>query len=633
MRLYSMMNDFLNAHDYLSIEFFIKKYEVSKRTIQNDISYLMQMSSRKGYQLHMRRGRGYLLEITNQGLLDDFVSTLESDMVLDTKDRIKSIVVYLTMHGEFCSMDKVAETFQISKTSVKKEMKEVETLLESYHLSLEKKSHYGIRVIGDAVVCKKMLANFYFDNNRFLLKTIQDIFPDFSRIHSVLASQFEKEDLNINYNELKNVMVWLEITAYYAYFKKEEAIPELQKPEDAVQRIVYTMKELLERTYPIHINQESYDSIEHVLRMNVRPKKPSINFGEQLRRDIDEFLMEIDKTYSMAFQADKDFKESLLTHVSLLIDRLHQKISYKNTLIKEICIRYPMIFNIAIRFSDMLKEKYDVEVTSDEAGFIATHFAVHMERERKQRFQRFNHIAVVCSSGGGSAYLIKLQIESLFSSARVETFSFMQMDELEQYHPDLIFTIMPLDIPIAAPQIYIKELLDDLDLMRIRQVLQYDNCNALSIRDAHSYLYEIFDKRFFQIRKASDYRSLLKEMAEQIEESGYGGEGYAQYVLERESYVSTIYMNGVCIPHPIEICANKNLISVCILEEPLMQEGKEASIIFMISLTRDGYEVHKDITKKLYQLMKDERRLERVLENRTLEELLIVMKELDGGAL
>ena len=64
-----------------------------------------------------------------------------------------------------------------------------------------------------------------------------------------------------------------------------------------------------------------------------------------------------------------------------------------------------------------------------------------------------------------------------------------------------------------------------------------------------------------------------------------------------------------------------------------MQEGKEASIIFMISLTRDGYEVHKDITKKLYQLMKDERRLERVLENRTLEELLIVMKELDGGAL
>lgn len=56
-------------------------------------------------------------------------------------------------------------------------------------------------------------------------------------------------------------------------------------------------------------------------------------------------------------------------------------------------------------------------------------------------------------------------------------------------------------------------------------------------------------------------------------------------------------------------------------------------IIFMISLTRSSYEMHKDITRKLYQLMKDEKRLERVLSSRTLEELLIVMKELDGGSI
>ena len=125
----------------------------------------------------------------------------------------------------------------------------------------------------------------------------------------------------------------------------------------------------------------------------------------------------------------------------------------------------------------------------------------------------------------------------------------------------------------------------------------------------------------------------IVEMAQQIEESGYGGEHYAQYVMERESYMSTIYMNGVCIPHPIEICANRNLISVCILEEPICYEDKQASIIFMVSLTKEDYEVHKDITKKLYQLMNDEKRLQRVLRNRTLEELLIVMKELDGGTL
>jgi putative PRD domain protein len=627
------MNDLLEAKDYLSLDHFIKTYEVSKRTIQNDLSYLMQMSSRKGYQLHMRRGRGYLLEVTNRELLNDFIKSLESDRLIDTKDRNKSIAVYLAMQSDYVSMDKVAETFQISKTSVKKEMREVEELLESFHLQLEKKSHYGIRLIGAAHDCKQMLADFFFENNPFLENAMQDILKDFAQVNSLLVNQIEKEDLNINYNELKNVIVWLQITVFYARIHVEKQMFMTSKPVNAIQRIAWKMKEMMEACFDIAISAESLQEMEVVLRLNVRAKQPTVSFSDQLRQDVDLFLLDIDKLYNTAFSEDQDFKESLLTHVSLLIERLHQKISYKNTLIKEICIRYPMIFNIAIRFSDMLKEKYNVEVTHDEAGFIATHFAAHMERERKSRILRFNRIGVVCSSGGGSAYLIKLQIESLFSQADVETFSFLQMDELERYHPDLIFTIMPLDRDFAAPVIYIKELLDDLDLMRIRQVLQYDNCDSLSIADANSYLYSIFDRHFFQIRKSDDYPALLQEMAQQIEESGYGGEHYAQYVMERESYMSTIYMNGVCIPHPIEICANRNLISVCILEEPICYEDKQASIIFMVSLTKEDYEVHKDITKKLYQLMNDEKRLQRVLRNRTLEELLIVMKELDGGTL
>ena len=383
MRLCHIMNDLLEAKDYLSLDHFIKTYEVSKRTIQNDLSYLMQMSSRKGYQLHMRRGRGYLLEVTNQELLNDFIKSLESDRLIDTKDRNKSIAVYLAMQSDYVSMDKVAETFQISKTSVKKEMREVEELLESFHLQLEKKSHYGIRLIGAAHDCKQMLADFFFENNPFLENAMQDILKDFAQVNSLLVNQIEKEDLNINYNELKNVIVWLQITVFYARIHVEKQMFMTSKPVNAIQRIAWKMKEMMEACFDIAISAESLQEMEVVLRLNVRAKQPTVSFSDQLRQDVDLFLLDIDKLYNTAFSEDQDFKESLLTHVSLLIERLHQKISYKNTLIKEICIRYPMIFNIAIRFSDMLKEKYNVEVTHDEAGFIATHFAAHMERENR----------------------------------------------------------------------------------------------------------------------------------------------------------------------------------------------------------------------------------------------------------
>lgn len=257
MRLCHIMNDLLEAKDYLSLDHFIKTYEVSKRTIQNDLSYLMQMSSRKGYQLHMRRGRGYLLEVTNRELLNDFIKSLESDRLIDTKDRNKSIAVYLAMQSDYVSMDKVAETFQISKTSVKKEMREVEELLESFHLQLEKKSHYGIRLIGAAHDCKQMLADFFFENNPFLENAMQDILKDFAQVNSLLVNQIEKEDLNINYNELKNVIVWLQITVFYARIHVEKQMFMTSKPVNAIQRIAWKMKEMMEACFDIAISAKA----------------------------------------------------------------------------------------------------------------------------------------------------------------------------------------------------------------------------------------------------------------------------------------------------------------------------------------------------------------------------------------
>ena len=72
MRMYLIMKDFINSNIYLSLDYFVQKYDVSKRTIQNDLSYLMRISPRKGFTFHNKRGSGYLLEITNEELFKDF---------------------------------------------------------------------------------------------------------------------------------------------------------------------------------------------------------------------------------------------------------------------------------------------------------------------------------------------------------------------------------------------------------------------------------------------------------------------------------------------------------------------------------------------------------------------------------
>ena len=278
----------------------------------------------------------------------------------------------------------------------------------------------------------------------------------------------------------------------------------------------------------------------------------------------------------------------------------------------------------------MLHELYDVKPTFDEVGFVAMHFAGHMEKEKQQKLQLYDRIGVVCSSGGGSAYMIKLQIESIFPKATVKTFSFLQQDALLDYCPDLVFTIMPLSFDIQAPIIYIKELLDDKDLQRIKQILQTDDYDPYTLINDKPMYQSFFSKDFFKIDEDDDYENLIYRMAIELEEQGYGKKGFADLVLERESYVSTIYMNGICIPHPLETDALKNMISVRILKKPFESHGKTVKLVFMVCLRKDQIEMYKVLTKKLYALMHEPKYIERILEVQSFEEMMAVLDELGG---
>ena len=79
--------------------------------------------------------------------------------------------------------------------------------------------------------------------------------------------------------------------------------------------------------------------------------------------------------------------------------------------------------------------------------------------------------------------------------------------------------------------------------------------------------------------------------------------GYSESILERERYVATIYENGIAIPHPMQMQACENVISVTLLPAPIKYHQKKVRIIFMLALKPGQLELHQYISKKLYGLM------------------------------
>ncbi len=76
-------------------------------------------------------------------------------------------------------------------------------------------------------------------------------------------------------------------------------------------------------------------------------------------------------------QSKIDFKLylSLSDHILFAFERLSQGINFRNQLLKEIKKYYPQEFEIGKKALLKLKEKYNLEVPEDEAGYIALHLA------------------------------------------------------------------------------------------------------------------------------------------------------------------------------------------------------------------------------------------------------------------
>lgn len=630
MRLYSILKELRDNSKYLPTNYFVTKFNVSKRTIQNDISYLMRISPRKGFLLHMKREQGYLLEITNETLFNDFLETLNETFYVSTNERPAHILSYLAIQEDYISMNKIADIFQVSKTVIKNDMHIVERIAKVYHFEIERKQHYGIKINGLDQDFKMYLTEEYINGSFFIQTAVNDVTKDFKFVEQSFIGLLTQENVNVNYNELLNITAYLKIMVYSASIHSEQD-EDYTYQDITIHRLAKKVIDVLKGLYHVEFSNESIDGLVTVLNKNLRKRLENIGFKcTNLEEVINDFLKKTDEIYETTFLQDEDFKKMLLIHVTLLIDCLHDKISYKNELANELSITNSVVFNIAIQFCDMLHELYDVKPTFDEVGFVAMHFAGHMEKEKQQKLQLYDRIGVVCSSGGGSAYMIKLQIESLFPKATVKTFSFLQQDALLDYCPDLVFTIMPLSFDIQAPIIYIKELLDDKDLQRIKQILQTDDYDPYTLVNDKPMYQSFFSKDFFKIDEDDDYENLIYRMAIELEEQGYGKKGFADLVLERESYVSTIYMNGICIPHPLETDALKNMISVRILKKPFESHEKTVKLVFMICLRKDQIEMYKVLTKKLYALMHEPKYIERILEVQSFEEMMAVLDELGG---
>ena len=633
MRERIIIEELRNSSEYLNLDYFANKLGVSTRTIRNDIKNIESIDERNGFKIEYKSKLGYILNLKDEETLNHYLKSLPSYLIESPEQRIESMIVELLVNEGYKTIDKLSKKFLVSSSQIKNDLKKLDEKLKDTGLELERKAHYGIKIEGSVKSIQIMLVGLYSKKNRNITEYRNKIIDNskLDDIRSTIKNVLNEHDLEINLTELEEILAQIVILYIKSSLRNLENFNALKR--DAENLMISDLLDNIFKDKKNYLTSEETDYLKDFIKRKTKNKKTKIMNVEQskLQYIIHEFFEDVDKKYNTNFSEDKEFFNLLYLHIASLIERAKREHNITNPFSIKISQQYPTVFNLAIQLSKVIEGEYHIKISQDEIGFIATHIAVPFEKREEASFNKKYKIAIICSSGGGSAFLIKLKLSEIFQNAEIKTFSLLAEKEVVDFSPDLIFSITNLEFKTNAPVILINEILDELDYLNIKESVRFAD-RIGSISNPKQYILSLFSKKHFRcIEEKTDYKDILYNMSQDIVDEGVCSPSYPKDVWERESYLSTIYTNGVSIPHPIEMTGSKNVISVALVHSDISYEGRKPKIIFMISLIKGNLELHKQISKYLTKIMTNKDIVDMLNKSRSHEEFMYKLKIYIGG--
>ncbi|MDT2462763.1 MULTISPECIES: PTS sugar transporter subunit IIA [Enterococcus] len=605
----------LKEHGYLKIDQLAKMIGVSSRTIRNDLQELSDLQ--QGFTIEKSAKLGCRLIISDDTLFSKYLAGFSETTIEMQKDRIESLLSLLLIDENYQTVKQLSDELLVSGSQIKKDLSKLELYLKGSSLVLERKAHYGIRIISEVKNRLLLLLDCYQRGNNKLLEKLEKAYDleKQKKIKDQLYQLINSHEWEIDYGEFRRLEEELLLLLLIKWQKTQAEAP-----------VSYLTEVLQKTSFSVPIQKEVHEFFEASLL--AKTKKLEILSNKQLlKEEIIHFFQQMDAQQKTWFSTDQEFLDLVYLHVAALIERSRKEMNFSNPYLEDISKDYPVMFNYAVMFSKWLEERFQLTIASDEIGYLATHMTVPYHKWQQHLIENIYRIAVVCSSGGGMAYLVEMKLRRIFPRAKIQTFSMFEIEDIQTYFPDLIFSIIELTIEVDCPVILMSEIQSELDYLEVSENLSLlKSDETFSIERA---FFDLFSEGLFRIEQKRSYSDILVALADQVE-AKVGFAGYKDSLMERENYLSTIYQHGVAIPHPLIMSGKENRVAVCLLPEGASGTEREAKIIFMVSLKAEQLDIHQIISKELSKLMNHPAAINALVESKDYHEFYYTLKRVLG---
>ena len=592
--------------------------DVSTRSIKSYIQEINSVypeaieSSREGYRIDKQAARRILEESGTH-------------IPQSSQERIVYIINSLIKSDTSVNTYDLCDEMYVSYSTIKNDLQAVKSRLRKYDLQLNN-NHDNLTVSGLEKNKRRLLSSILYDesNVNFVnLETIQNIFPEIEieLIKDSLLEIFDRFHYFVNDYSLINLVLHITIAIDRIRNRNvnTEDIHDMPPISSHEYELARNIARKIEEDFQIEYNQaEVYELALLLISRATAIDYQSItvsNLGDFITPEclalVKELISDVNSFYYIDL-TEPEFLIRFALHIRNLLQRSKNNYFSRNPLTEEIKTSCPLIYDVSVCLSSIIKERTGISINDDEIAYIAFHLGSTLEAQKN--LSEKVTAALYCPSYYDTNVKLTDTINRHFSSELLITNIFTEERELEKAgKSDLVLSTVPLNSVIQLPLLQISPFFTEKDVQSLRRQLTEIKTNKRR-KQFREYLEYLIVPEFFERRDdLTDYDQVVRHMVVKMVSMGYVDEDFEQDIRAREQLSATAFQD-FAIPHAMKMRAHKTGINVLISDTPVKWGDKQVRIVLMLCFNRDERFIFNEIFEPLTMVLSSRENVKRLVQ-------------------
>ena len=607
--------DFLqNSSEWTTIENIAKVFDVSVRTIRNDLDCIKTLLKDCDAKLERKPKVGVKLIIKKGESIDHILKGYKNKLY-SPEERALMIALILMIKGN-ATIEELSEDIEVSKNTLVNDLKLAEAKLKEFDISISKKSYHGTFIeenndekLGDSFL--KLYSRLSEGQDKEIYKWLYK-YSNINEEYIKTIIEAVEEEKSIQYTEesLEELEIILLFTLSRVLNNQEI---KLDTNDDYENSEFKTFKNIIEKVIDKKIHNDKIEYLLKIFKGAKISKDFNLNKEEKINKITSEVLSELYTMLNIEVDSDAEFIRQMQLHLEIAIYRVENNLVINNPLLEEIKYKMSFIYGITEEILSKKKDIIGVEFPEAEIAYMAMYFGTIFEKYAKGNFSA--NVLVVCNGGLAPSSLLKSRMNLMIPEIKIQ--SICRLKDVDDYlnkEIDFIVSTVPLQIE-DYKVIQVNPLLESGDSQKIKSEIYsiwYEkNCKYLADKvknENESDLTKIILEKYAQFEQSiEDWREAIEIAAKPLIKDKKIEKAYVNDSIRVIETLGNymMFIPEIAFVHATPENVIENAVSILNLKNPIDFGSKNKSTVKTIVVLANKEE-NKNLINLTNILIKDD---------------------------